>query len=291
MLTYSLGDVMLNKPIKPMLLEKSNDPPSSSDWIHQLKFDGFRCLLSYDGDKLELFSRHKNKCTKQFPEIIPSFNADSVYLDGEMVVIDENGKPCLELVMTRFNTDSERSIKSLSKSLPCTYVAFDILHLNGNNLINLPLRERLQILNEVVVPSDNFIVCPTFDDGESLFESTKQLNLEGIVSKNLNSKYVLDKRVSDWLKIKNWQYETVQISALRKDEFGWILLHDGKYVGVCEFVPPNERKAFYQIAKQLKVKEDDKWIYLDPMVKCKVKFQAYTKSGMMRTPSFVEFVY
>lgn len=281
---------MLHRPILPMLLEKSDTPPEGSRWTHQLKFDGFRCLLSHKED-IQLFTRHKNNCTRQFPDIQSSFNADNIYLDGEMIVLDENSKPDFELVMKRFQTSSDKTIKSLVNSLPAQYIVFDILYLNGESLIHLPLSKRLDILNEVVFPSDNISICPTFDDGVALFESTKQLNLEGIVSKRLDSSYKLDSRNGDWLKIKNYQYETVQVGAIRKSEFGWSLLKDSKYVGVCEFVPPNERKAFYQIAKQLKVQEDDKWIYLDPIVKCKVKFQAYTKSGLMRTPSFVEFIY
>lgn len=97
-------------------------------------------------------------------------------------------------------------------------------------------------------------------------------------------------RSNNWLKTKAWSYEEVEISAIRKDRFGWSLSLHGKYVGVTEYVPPKERKAFYPIAQQLKTHEDDHWIYLQPLKRCKVKFQCYSKKGLMRSPSFVAFV-
>ncbi|MEW9673146.1 hypothetical protein [Ammoniphilus sp. 3BR4] len=146
-------------------------------------------------------------------------------------------------------------------------------------------------MNEIIVTPDWISLCPTFDDGSGLFQAVVQQGLEGMVSKRKDSKYHLDTRSDNWLKVKNYQYEVVEIGGIRKKEFAWSILKNGRYVGTCEFVPPNERKAFYQIAKQLIQKEDDQWIYLDPLVKVKVKFQCWTKAGLMRTPSFVEFVF
>lgn len=283
---------MLNLPIKPMLLHKSDSVPNG-DYIHQLKFDGFRCLLSNVQDQgVKLFTRHQNECTNQFPELQSvSILAKNAVLDGEMVVLGEDAKPCFESVMERFQARKEVNVSRLLKSLPVVYMAFDILYLNGEDVTRRPLEERLQMLSEVVQPDQYISFVQSFEDGASLFGATVNMGLEGIVSKRKGSAYMLDTRSPHWLKVKNYQYETVEIGGIRKGEFAWSILKDGKYVGTCEFVPPKERQAFYQISKQIVRKEDKNWIYLEPLIKCKVKFQCWTKTGLMRSPSFVEFAY
>jgi DNA ligase 1 len=281
---------MLNQPLKPMLLHKADKPPVGN-YIHQVKFDGFRCLLHYDSGNIQLFTRHQNNCTKQFPEIKPVLKANTAILDGEMIVLDDNAKPCFESVMKRFQTISQFNIDHLAVTLPAHFVAFDIIYLNGKDLTKLPLAQRLELLEQIVVSSNSISVCPTSMDGQALFDSVKRLGLGGCCSKALDSTYQLDTRSSDWLKVKNYLYETVTITGIRKKEFGWSIAKDGKYLGVMEFVPPAERKAFYHISKQIIVDENENWRWVQPLVKCKVKFQCYTKSGLMRSPSFVEFVF
>ncbi|MGG0793722.1 DNA polymerase LigD [Brevibacillus laterosporus] len=279
---------MLNKPIKPMLLYKSDVPPKGN-LIHQLKFDGIRCIMSYDSGNTRLFTRHQNECTTQFHEIRPSLPVKNAVIDGEMVVMD-GIKPCFESVMKRFMTKNEQQVKRLSQTLPSHFVAFDILFLNDTDLTKLPLHERLDILQSIIIPSNEISICPSSDDGIGLFNRTKQLGLEGIVSKDLNSPYLLDTRSHHWTKTKAYLYETVNITGIRKNEFGWSLSKDGNYLGVMEFVPPDARKKLYQISDQIVSKDTDKWKYVHPVVKCEVKFQCYTKSGLLRSPSFVRFV-
>ncbi|MBP1934896.1 RNA ligase family protein [Ammoniphilus resinae] len=284
---------MLNVPIKPILLHKSDIPPAGSEWIHQLKFDGHRCLLSYAQDNgVKLFTRHQNECTRQYPELQTiKLSAANVVLDGEMVVIDAQGKPCFESVMERFQASKETSIRRLSCNLPAAFIAFDILYLNGNGVTHLPLNERLQLLSDIAGPSDYLTVIDSYDDGDALFQAVVKLGLEGIVSKRKDSIYQLDTRSYSWLKIKNYQHEIVEIAGIRKGEFAWSITKGGKYIGTVEFVPPAARQAFHQISKQLIRKEDREWVYLDPLIRCKVRFQCWTKKGFMRSPSFVEFVY
>lgn len=279
---------MLNTPIKPMLLHKSDSPPSGN-LIHQLKFDGFRCLLHYSQGQVRLFTRHQNECTVQFPEILPKLNCDSAILDGEMVVMG-GIKPCWESVMKRFQTTNPMSIRSLMSSLPAHFVAFDVIYVNNQSTVTMPLIDRLSTLESIVEPSNAISICPSSSDGQQLFNRVKDLGLEGICSKELSSPYMLNTRTSYWLKTKNYLYETVTITGIRKKEFAWWLSKEGEYVGTMEFVTPEARKAFYHISKQITVKETENWRYVQPVIKCKVKFQSYTKSGLMRSPSFVEFV-
>ena len=277
---------MLFEPIKPMLLHKSEDVPSG-DYIHQLKFDGHRALLHISADGFKVFSRHQMDCTQQYSELSSiKINASSAVLDGEMIAFDESGKPCFELVMERFMARG----KQKQNMTPVHFAAFDVLYADGRSVTNMPLYKRLDLLNDLVAPSNVISVVPSFDDGKQLFSQVKAMGLEGIVSKKRESKYRIDSRSYDWLKVKNYLYETVSIAALKKGEFAWSLVKDGKYVGITEFVPPVARKAFLGVYKQLMIGEDRNWIFLNPKLSCRVKFQCWTRNGLMRSPSFLEFI-
>lgn len=192
--------------------------------------------------------------------------------------------------MKRFQTTNPMSIKSLISSLPAHFVAFDVIYVNNQSVVSNPLIDRLKMLESIVEPSNSISICPSSSDGQQLFDRVKELGLEGICSKALSSPYLLDTRSDYWMKTKVYLYETVTITGIRKKEFAWSLAKNGEYVGTMEFVIPQARKAFYQVSKQITVNETEDWRYLQPMIQCKVRFQSYTKSGLLRSPSFVEFV-
>ncbi|PLT27896.1 hypothetical protein CUU66_21425 [Peribacillus deserti] len=152
------------------------------------------------------------------------------------------------------------------------------------------MEERLALLDQAVADSSVISKAKSFEDGEALFQAVKEMELEGIVSKRKGSVYRTNTRSQDWLKVKNYKFDTVFITGIRKDKFAWSLMKDGKHAGICEFVPPAERSAFRKIAEQMAAGEDQQWIYLKPVIQCKVKFQDYTRAGMMRHASFVEFM-
>lgn len=274
-------------PIKPMLLESAQEPPSG-EYIYQMKLDGFRCLLSYTkGRGVTLHTRHKNPCIIQFPELLIDLPVDSLILDGEMVVLI-NGKPCFESVMKRFLTRNIQTINNLSKQLPSNFGAFDILYLNGRPLYDSPLVERLQILNSIQLPSPIFI-CPSHDNGNELFVAIKSMEMEGVVSKAKSSRWIENVRSKNWIKSKAWKTVTVDITALRKKEFGCMMNLEGKYVGMMEIMPAVAKQQLYLMAETVKVREDRKWIYFPPDIHCDVKFHSHTSSGIMRDPSFIGF--
>jgi DNA ligase 1 len=287
---------MLNQPIKPMLLQPAATPPNGSEWISQVKYDGFRSVMHYDHGKILLHTRHLTPCSKQFPEILNvKLNAKTAILDGEIICLDEQARPDWEKAMARFQASKEVNIQRLSNTSPSIFMAFDILYLDGVCLLHTPLEKRLELLSQTVEQSDQIAVVSSQEDSMALFEATKQLQLEGIVSKRRDSVYTLDSRPQNcWYKVKHYLYEEVEIAGIRRDPFGWILTQDGGkvYKGLCEFVPPKERLAFAKIARQIIRKEEKNTWYLEPVLKCKVKSQGYTKSShLLRTPSFVEFVF
>ena len=267
--------------ISPMLLHKVDQPFDDKDWISELKLDGFRTIWTKYDDKVKIYTRHNNEITANFPELHHLDVPDGTVLDGEIIVSDDNGKPDFEAVMERFR--SKKSQHDISFSV------FDVLHYNKKCITDLPLLNRKEILNDII-PEDT----PLFNQvkwiqgaGVDYFKLTQLHELEGIVLKKANSRYQVDKRSHDWLKVINYQYEDVYITGCRKGEFGLVLTFlDGRYAGIMEFVPPQERKTLYKSMER--ISETDKYVYINP-IKCKVKYRNLTKKGLLRIPSFHEW--
>lgn len=289
---------MLNQPFEPMILRKSEQVIRDNRYIHQFKWDGHRLLLHYERGKVRLFTREKNECTIQYPELKAiQLPIDSCILDGECIVIDKTSNPPMpsfEDVMTRFHSSKAMSIKKLMKDIPVHFVVWDMIFLNGRSICDLPLADRLELLNQIISNNDSISITPSYNDGQSLFRNVVKIGGEGIVSKPSNSKYKFGSCSDEnaWYKTKNYQFEVVQVGAIRKKKFGWSLLHNDNYVGMLEFPPSKEiSRAFYNFAKQITTKETGDWIILQPLISIKVKFQCYTREGKMRSPSFVEIAY
>jgi DNA ligase-1 len=119
--------------------------------------------------------------------------------------------------------------------------------------------------------------------------------MEGIVAKRKNSPYI-SSRSDAWLKVINWTYIDVYITAIRKKEFGWLVSLPSesgrmKPAGIVELgVTPKQWKAFYDVKDSLKTSEDGEFVYLEPRLKARVKIRNWTRGGFLRSPSFVEFI-
>lgn len=270
--------------ISPMLLHKIDKPFDDTEWITELKLDGFRCILSKFNNKVRIYTRHHNEISSMFKELTNLPIPDGTILDGEIIVSNEEGKPDFEAVMERF--------KSKKAPYEISYCVFDVLYYNNKKVSSLPLIERKALLQEIV-PEDSKLLTKvqwTYGNGLAYFDLVEQLDLEGIVLKKADSKYQIDKRSNVWLKVINYKYDQVYISGLRKGEFGLLLnFEDGSYAGVLEFMKPAVRKEFYRVYKDLVIKENDKYIYLDPKLKINVKYRNLTKKGLLRIPSFLEW--
>jgi DNA ligase-1 len=125
-----------------MLLNKAEHVPSGSNYLHQLKIDGIRCLMHYSTSESKLASRHLTDMTRQFPEITSlQLNAKDTIIDGEICVLDEqSNQPAFEQTMQRFQASGQK-VAQYVKTFPVTYFAFDILQLNGQSSIHRPLTE------------------------------------------------------------------------------------------------------------------------------------------------------
>lgn len=287
---------MLNSYIKPMLLNKKETPFSDDNYIFEWKVDGVRCIAHIDqqNKKVFLHSRHGKDCTIAFPELqsLIECTSHNVILDGELTVLNDYGKPDFEATMRRYLARNDM----LVKKLPVQYIVWDILF-NGKDLTNLPLEKRKEILLKIVKPNDTLKLIDYIPgNGIDLFEGVKKLDLEGIVAKRKDSRYCLDTRSSEWLKIKNYRQSECLILGYRIKEFCLYLgqeREDGhiQNVGICEFgMNANEKAAFLGVAKDIEVRRNKNFVWLKPLIKCKIQHTGTTGTGKLREPIFKEFV-
>lgn len=284
--------------ISPMLLETSRTAFNDPRYIFEPKYDGHRLIYSCTNGTTRLYTRHDNECKRQYPEIINGLAADDIILDGEVVVFDPNtGMVDFESVMSRFQARRDEKIRILSEALPVTYVVFDVLRYKGEDLRRLPLFERKRVLESVDFSANKHIVKTPFVEGagEALFSDICSRNMEGIVCKRKDSVY--ESRRSDaWLKVINWTYVDVKIMGYRKEEFGWLAGVEDEAgrlrpAGVIELgVTPTHKKVFYGVKDSLVTGEDRNNVYLQPLIRARVKTRNWTKAGMLRSPAFVEFI-
>ncbi|WP_251033537.1 RNA ligase family protein [Bacillus sp. ISL-75] len=252
-----------------------------------MKLDGIRLILSKFNGKVRLYTRHYNEVTGRFPELLDADIPDGTVLDGELIVPDQDGKPDFEAAMERFQSNKS--------NLRFQYCVFDVIYYAGDKVTNLPLVERKNLL-ESFLPQSNEIVMVQWmvGHGEEYFNLVQQHDLEGIVLKKANSTYQVNKRTHDWLKVINYKYADVYITGLRKDDFGLLLsTYEGdnlKPSGIMEFITQKEKMKFYARYQDLIIGEDKKFVFIKPEIQCKVKFRNYTKQGLLRIPSFVEYI-
>jgi bifunctional non-homologous end joining protein LigD len=173
-----------------MLLSSSAVVPTGEGWLYELKWDGFRGRASIRAGVLDVRSRHGTDMRPWFPALdaLARRLARDVVLDGEVVTLDAHGRPDFWRLRA-------------SGAVP-TFVAFDVLAVDGRDVRRLPLRDRHALLAEIVVDAPPLIIrSRPFADGVALLEQAERLGLEGIVAKRAASPYVAG-RSRDWVKIK-----------------------------------------------------------------------------------------
>ncbi len=194
----------LNDPVEPMHGKSVTEPPKG-DYVYEVKWDGIRALVSLEDGQVRLHSRNKNDITEQFPELrdaSKAFRATAGLFDTEIVSLDKMGKPSFHKVINRLKTTDKSSIEKLSKSDPVHCYVFDCLYMDGRALIKEPLSRRYEFLSDVVKKGYPYRLSESIEDGEALFKAAREHDLEGIMAKKKDSKYLVGKRTDLWQKIK-----------------------------------------------------------------------------------------
>ena len=182
--------------VAPMLPSEVREPFRKEGWYFELKYDGFRAIALVDRGNVRFHSRTLNDLPESFAPIRRTLREipHQAVLDGEAVVLDEEGKPQFQLIR---NYSSRKPGK-------LAYFVFDLLYLDGTNLMLLPLGERKAALAQLVPQLPNVrIVQPVETEGLLLFKCVREAGLEGIVAKDSQSVYTPG-TTRRWLKVKNY---------------------------------------------------------------------------------------
>jgi bifunctional non-homologous end joining protein LigD len=302
--------------IHPMLATATAKAFDNPEWLFEIKWDGYRAVAFIEDGRVRLVSRSQNDLTAQFAELgtLPQFvKAERAVLDGEIVALDDEGRPSFSLMQQRTGFQPGKRRLPRRQGVPVIYYAFDLLYLDGFDLRRVALERRKLLLQERIVSggviqfSDHYA-----EKGLDLFEAAKQRGLEGIVAKKRGGAYQ-EKRSSDWLKIKITQRQECVIGGYTDPEgsreyFGALVLglydREGRLIHVGQVGTGFDQKTLKEIfarLQPLKTKRNPfygeigglrKVQFVRPELVAEIKFSEWThetaEGGMkLRAPVFM----
>lgn len=298
---YLSGEVRkITNAITPMLAKEVDEPFDDKDWIYEIKWDGYRAIGEVNKKKVKLYSRNANTFINAYPIIVAQLKKLNIQavLDGEVVVIDENGKSNFQFLQQYLN----------GTQYPIEYRVFDVLSINGQNTCDLPLIERKKLLkkllpkNTVIKYSDHIVA-----KGIDFFISAVKNDLEGIMAKKADSLYLPGVRTSDWLKMKHHKTLEAVVAGFTeptgsRKNFGALVL--GMWNGkTLEYVGHTgsgfDTKGIVEMSKLLKpliqsaspfkekVKTNTPVTWVKPFLVAEIKYTERTTEGHLRHPIFL----
>ncbi len=318
-----LGDVSLpNLPkarphfVEPMKPKLVDHPPTTGDWVYELKFDGIRALAIKNRRAVQLISRNEKKLNDRFPEVARAtadFEADECVVDGEVVAMDEEGRSSFQLLQ-RSELDG--------KDAPLAFYVFDLLQLNGRSLIGLPLTLRKELLTRLVPPSGDIVRFSGAlgTEAETLLPEIKRRGLEGLIGKQRDSVYEPGRRSGVWIKLKCVNEQEFVIGgytppAGARKHFGALLVgyyDKGRLLFAGKVGTGFDSKLLSTLHKQMRAeerstcpfadlpsKQNGEWVqgitpgemrkysWVNPKFVCQVKFAEWTRDRKLRQPVFL----
>jgi bifunctional non-homologous end joining protein LigD len=301
----------LNQFNEPMLAESAKKVPLAENFIYEVKWDGIRAMISINDGEIKIYSRNGKDITGNFPELcIPeqAFRISTAVFDGEIVCLDDTGRPVFKDVIKRLFPKAEGAIERAAKKTPAVCYLFDCLYLDGRPLVNEPLWQRQEWLADSIKADTPYRFSNSVEDGKGLFEAARLHGLEGIMAKDINSKYYPGKRSSGWTKVK--VRNTIDCIIIgytegkgdRSNHFGamHIAQKNGdhlKYLGKVGTGWDSKKmeELFSELSRITKVEKmidekllDDKvssWI--NPELYCEVQYASETSAGTLREPVFI----
>jgi len=298
-----------------MLAETREEPFTRDGWVFEVKLDGYRMRAAREDGEPILYSRKGQEYTESFPEIARAVKAipfEGVILDGELVVLNEGGRPNFNMLQARARLGA-REAKRAAIEAPATLYVFDLLAFGGYDLRKLPLVKRKEILQKVLPQSGPLRYSEHFaKNGEALYEQVVKLGLEGIMAKKADSPY-RSGRSGDWLKIRADRIDDFVVVGFTRPKGargGFGSLHVGAY---------KEGKLIYcgragsgftgtqldEISAQLQalvrptppcepppggaLPKGPDHLWVEPKLVCDVRYKEITRDGLLRQSVFVRF--
>ncbi|HEX2204363.1 MAG TPA: DNA ligase D [Longimicrobium sp.] len=289
----------------PQLATLEDEVPPGKEWLHEIKFDGYRFVVTLEKGRARMLTRKANDWTSRFPGFAQRFAglpARSAVLDGELVIMGPGGVTSFQLLQNVLNNGREDEL---------VFYAFDLLHLDGYDLRGVPLLQRKETLRALLAGlaangpirfSDHVV-----GNGKAFLQQGCRMGLEGIISKRADSHYT-SKRTRDWLKVKCQRRQEFVVGGYTEPKgsrtgFGALLVgvyegdrlvHSGK-VGTGF-----DDATLRELLKRMRPLETEKSPFADfgqrrtpagvhwlrPELVCEVAFTEFTEEGILRHPTF-----
>ncbi len=299
----------------PLSLAKTSEEPfDGEDWLFELKYDGVRTLAIRDGNRVALFGRNRREITYRYPEVALALSKlpfERFVIDGEIVVLDDEGRPSFQLLQRRMHCEDVGQIDRLSLSLPVTFWVFDVLAFGNYDVRPLPLDDRKQVLARMIQGEGPVRYCDhVVGQGREFFKLAAEARLEGIVAKRRAAPY-RGTRTNDWLKIKCPISQQFVIGGWTepsgtRTHFGALLIGQYEQSGELRFVARvgsgfdettlkeisqllNERKRAtspFRPSRPGEAAPPRASHFCEPELVCSVRFSEWTEDGGIRHPVF-----
>ncbi|HUP33505.1 MAG TPA: DNA ligase D [Gaiellaceae bacterium] len=288
----------------PMLATPTDAVPPGPDWLHEVKWDGYRAIATIRGGEVDLRSRNGNSLAERFPTVVRalerSVRTPDCMLDGEVVAVGADGRATFS------------AMQQGKEGTTYLYVAFDVLEVEGEPLLDRPLTERRERLAGLIdLRSGGVQPSDAFEDGDALYAAAQKERFEGIVSKRADSRYEPGKRSRNWLKVKTQGRQELVIAGWTKGQgrrsggFGALVLgvheagglrwagnvgtgfDDAEIARLLARLEPLRRddSPFAEAPKMPRVRKSDV-VWVEPGLVAEIRFAEWTHDGRLRAPVY-----
>jgi bifunctional non-homologous end joining protein LigD len=296
--------------IKPMMARSGELPRDEGNWGFEVKWDGIRTICVLDHGHITLQGRNFTDFTPRYPEVrelARELGARRLILDGEVVAFDAEGRPSFERLQGRMHLASDSAVKRRVRDTPVSYVIFDVLYLDGHSTLPLTYEQRREVLDALDLQGPAWRT-PAYHRGEggALLTATRELGIEGVVAKRLDSSYGPGQRSSAWLKIKNVCEQDVVVGGWTPGEGGRSstlgalaagVYEDGKLTYAGKVGTGFTEKTLALVQRELTPLRRDAspfegrqppkgTLFVEPRLVARVELREWTRTGTMRAPSF-----
>ena len=296
--------------VAPMAAHVVDVLPDGAEWVYEVKFDGYRALLIKNGERVEVRSRNDKDLSSTYPAVTAAartLNARQATVDGELVAVDESGRPSFQALQHR----------SAHPKHAIVFYGFDLLHLDGRDLTAEPLETRREQLAGVLEGSGILMSADLRGTAPQVIAAVQSLGLEGVVAKRKSSRYTPGERGSAWLKLKLDKQQEFVVGGYRSSPAGVDALLVGYYEarrlhfagkvragftphlrreiaaelsrfhnGRCPFVDlPNSKTSHWGGGVTAEQMNEMQW--LRPALVAQIRFVEWTADGHLRHAAFL----
>ncbi len=292
--------------VAPQLATFVTTPPAGEEWVHELKYDGYRILCRANGDGVTLLTRNGHDWTAKLPHIaaaVATLPFTSAWLDGEVVALLPNGRPSFQALQNAFDAGADKSLR---------YFVFDLLYLDGQDLRSVPLVERKKLLSILFTDNQPSALIRYSDhiigQGDRAFAEACRNGMEGLIAKRADAPYIAG-RNRHWVKMKCGRRQEFVIGGFTdpsgsRSAFGALLLGVYDAQGQLQFAGRTgtgfSQRSLKELHARLKKLEQTASPFVNPPggshgrgihwvrpnLVAEVAFAEWTNDGQLRQASF-----